>query len=150
MSLALVMLDIDHFKTFNDRHGHQAGDACLRAVASVLDRECHDGGITVTRYGGEEFALLMPGRQLEDAARIAERLRRASADLPVDGGPDQPPGAVTASLGGAAVPPWRRASALDLVAAADAALYRAKRNGRNRTETVSLQPVEPLDATRAA
>ena len=149
-SLALVMLDIDHFKSFNDRHGHQAGDACLRAVASVLERECHGGGIAVTRYGGEEFALLMPGWHLDDAAVMAERLRRAILDLSVRIGPDSPPVAVTASFGCAAVLPKSQASALDLVAAADAALYRAKRNGRNRTETMPLPGVDQLGATQAA
>ena len=149
-SLALVMLDIDHFKSFNDRYGHLAGDACLRAVASVLDRECHGAGITVARYGGEEFALLMPGLDLEDAACLADRLRLAIMTLSLRIGPDGPPVVVTASFGCAAVRPRSSATALDLVAAADAALYQAKRNGRNRTQAAPMPCVEAMDATRAA
>jgi diguanylate cyclase (GGDEF)-like protein len=120
---ALVLVDVDHFKQVNDRHGHQAGDETLQAVAQVL-RE-HAGGDDIpARYGGEEFALIMPGGDAGAAARTAERVRLALHDL------DRPI-RVTASFGVAAVPRDADSTA-ELIAAADAALLRAKAAGRDR------------------
>jgi len=121
--LGLVMLDVDHFKRFNDTHGHQAGDRALAAVGTVLrhrgrreDRAC--------RVGGEEFAVLLPGADGTAAAEVAERLRRAVEAL------DLPEGPVTVSLGSTSTRGAMRAH--DLVADADARLYAAKARGRNR------------------
>jgi diguanylate cyclase (GGDEF)-like protein len=137
-SLALVLADLDSFKSVNDRFGHQAGDAVLRRVAVILD----SGGRQVdlaARYGGEEFAVLAPGTDLEGATRLAERLRSeleaTTVTLP-DGREIQ----VTSSFGVAVKANLDGPE--DLVAAADEALYDAKRNGKNR---VAVQP-EPTAA----
>jgi diguanylate cyclase (GGDEF)-like protein len=115
------MIDVDRFKEFNDSRGHQAGDACLRAVAMVL-RECLvRASDVVARYGGEEFAVLLPDSDGDGAARTAERLRARVAD----GTP------VTISIGVATVAASRETSPSQLVANADDALYEAKRRGRN-------------------
>ena len=123
LPLTLVMLDIDHFKSVNDTHGHQAGDEVLRAVARALDSGAR-GGELLARYGGEEFVAVLPDTDAEDACHAAERLRRVIAEA------DCAP-AVTASLGTATFP----ADGLDadaLVDAADRALYASKQAGRNR------------------
>ena len=123
--LSLVMIDVDHFKAFNDRHGHIAGDEALADVARVLsgaarteDRAC--------RVGGEEFALLLPGADEAAAASVADRLRRGVEDMAGRFGP------VTVSLGVAAWDAGRHGDGAGLRAAADARLYAAKTGGRNR------------------
>jgi diguanylate cyclase (GGDEF)-like protein len=119
--VTLVLLDLDHFKRLNDTRGHQAGDDVLRRTAATL-REQQRTYDVAARYGGEEFALIGPGLSADDAAATAERIRAAIAGNGCD---------VTASVGVATYP--RDASdAHTLVAAADEALYRAKREGRNR------------------
>jgi diguanylate cyclase (GGDEF)-like protein len=123
-SLSVVMLDVDHFKSFNDRHGHPAGDSVLAAVARAL-RESLRPGDMVARYGGEEFIVLLPGVDLEAARRIAERIRVAVSDVALEGLPR-----VTVSLGGAMLAAGQTGDAL--VAAADKALYASKEGGRNR------------------
>ena len=141
--VGLIMLDIDHFKSFNDTYGHQQGDVVLREVARVL-RESSREIDEPARYGGEEMAVALPQTDLEGAYLFAERVRTALAALRVprlDG--DGPPLRVTASFGAAVMP----GSAVDkeaLIAAADAALYEAKRTGRNRTVRAEKQPSEPL------
>ncbi|HJQ36767.1 MAG TPA: two-component regulator propeller domain-containing protein [Thermoanaerobaculia bacterium] len=123
--LSLVLLDLDHFKALNDSHGHQIGDEALRAVATLLAERSELRGGLVARFGGEEFAWLLPGVTLEIAKREAEELRRAV------------PGAyrgVTASLGVSAGDGLNGLTPLSLVAAADTALYRAKSGGRDRVE----------------
>jgi diguanylate cyclase (GGDEF)-like protein len=128
---ALIILDIDDFKLVNDRHGHQTGDAVLRAVGDVVRANCR-GTDEAARYGGEEIAVVLPGTTLERAHEVAERIRAAIAahPFPIPGG-----GAVqvTASVGVAAAAPGRGQA--ELLAAADAALYTAKRGGKNRTVT---------------
>lgn len=121
--LSLIMLDVDHFKQFNDRFGHPAGDELLRQVAQVL-RESARAYDVAARYGGEEFALLLPNTTLEQAVQVAERLRKAIRAIP------NPHASVSASLG---VASYRFGSApATLLYEADAALYRAKRDGRDR------------------
>jgi diguanylate cyclase (GGDEF)-like protein len=125
--VALMMLDIDHFKRYNDRFGHQAGDEALRAVAQAVAREIRSVDF-VARYGGEEFAVIMPATEGHAAAAVAERVRRAveSRNLRApEGGP------VTVSIG-VAVYPEAGGDGPGLVAAADGALYAAKGDGRNR------------------
>jgi diguanylate cyclase (GGDEF)-like protein len=130
--LALVMVDLDNFKQVNDTHGHQQGDEVLASVASVL-RDFSRDIDAPARYGGEELAVILPQTEPEGAARLAERMREAVERLRIPRVGDAGYLQVTASFGVAAVPE----NALDeeeLVAAADAALYRAKRGGKNRVE----------------
>ena len=132
--LALVMVDVDHFKRFNDRYGHPAGDVCLRRVAALLGAAARRPADLAARLGGEEFALLLPGTGLAGAAYLARDLRAAvmALGIPHEDGAE---GVVTISAGVAA----RRPVASDfdtaaLVQAADRALYRAKARGRNGVE----------------
>jgi diguanylate cyclase (GGDEF)-like protein len=128
--LALLMLDLDHFKRLNDRYGHQVGDVALRRVAALL-RSCVRSSDLVARYGGEEFSvILVELRSLEDAIHIAERIRRTIGSSTVaekDGSGVR----ITASLG-VAHHPHCAGGAHELVGAADSALYRAKALGRDR------------------
>ncbi|HEX3316442.1 MAG TPA: diguanylate cyclase, partial [Solirubrobacteraceae bacterium] len=143
--LGLVMLDIDRFKDVNDTYGHQQGDVVLREVARVL-RESSREIDEPARYGGEELAVALPQTDLEGAYLFAERVRTAleARRIPrVDGAGGHL--RVTASLGAAAMPGNGDDTAA-LIAAADAALYRAKRAGRNRTERAEKQSREPLAA----
>ena len=123
--VSLILIDIDHFKRVNDTHGHDAGDAALRILASELREEVR-GVDTAARYGGEEFAIILPQAGPEGAFAVAERLRTRIERTEVPG-----VGTITASLGIATFP--LHASSRDLlVTAADRALYQAKRTGRNR------------------
>lgn len=134
-SVALVLIDLDHFKRLNDEWGHLAGDDVLRAVAEVL-REHARQGDTAARYGGEELALVLPGADLSGAVAAAERVRAAIAQVVA-------PAPVTASLG-VAVYPSCASDGPGLIAAADEALYVAKDGGRNQVHVApSRQPVVP-------
>ncbi|MEJ7891287.1 MAG: diguanylate cyclase [Solirubrobacteraceae bacterium] len=136
-SMAVIMLDLDHFKSINDVHGHKAGDAVL-AQMGALARTNVRGGDFVARYGGEEFVLLLPGTDLLGAGRLAENLRgRISATRLGD-----PPMPITASLGVAAATGDAQALRA-LVAAADAALYEAKANGRDRVVLAESRVLAP-------
>jgi diguanylate cyclase (GGDEF)-like protein len=128
--LALMMVDIDHFKLFNDRYGHVAGDTCLRAVGETLSLVTLEHAVLVARYGGEEFALLLPGLTIERATTIAEEARKAVEDLMINHS-ESPCGHVTVSIGVESMIPEKFQVAADLVEAADVALYDAKRRGRN-------------------
>ncbi|OAF01796.1 diguanylate cyclase [Bradyrhizobium centrolobii] len=133
-SLALLMIDVDHFKAYNDEYGHPAGDACLRMVAKILAAEMQRTGDLAARYGGEEFAMLLPNTDAAGCARIGERIRRAIREAGLVHMSNQASGSVTASLGGAASRPAfeRSAGGASLVEAADRALYIAKAAGRDR------------------
>jgi len=128
--LALLMVDIDYFKPFNDRYGHVAGDTCLRAVGETLSLVMLEQTVLVGRYGGEEFALVLPGLTVEQAAALAEDARRAVQELYINHS-ESPCGHVTISVGVESMVPEKYQTAADLVEAADAALYAAKRRGRN-------------------
>jgi diguanylate cyclase (GGDEF)-like protein len=128
--IALLMIDVDHFKLFNDRYGHLEGDHCLRGVGEVLLKSSKGEADFAARYGGEEFVLLLPGASLEKALQIAERLRRTVESLSF-ANTESPWGFVTVSVGVAALIPRDGDSAEKLVEAADAGLYAAKRHGRN-------------------
>jgi diguanylate cyclase (GGDEF)-like protein/PAS domain S-box-containing protein len=132
MPLSLIMIDIDQFKKYNDHYGHQAGDDCLRRVADALVQVVGRRPDMVARYGGEEFVALLPETPAAGAQAVAEKLRHAVEDLGIaheasDYGP-----VVTISLGGAVWEGQAVGSPEELVAQADAALYRAKKAGRNR------------------
>ena len=138
--LSLAMIDVDHFKIYNDHYGHQAGDECLQLIAAELKRNTRDIDL-VARYGGEEFAVVMPGTDITAAALVAERLRAAIVALAL---PHElaAAGIVTISLGVAALVPAPSRDAEALINLADVELYRAKRTGRNRVEVRSPQ-IEP-------
>lgn len=128
--LALILLDLDHFKDLNDRRGHPAGDDCLRRVGAFLSETVRRSGEVVARYGGEEFAILLPGVDGENAIRVAETLREGIERLAIPyaiGSARR----VTASCGVAAITPGGDIAAGHLVASADRALYAAKHSGRN-------------------
>jgi diguanylate cyclase (GGDEF)-like protein len=134
LPLSVLMIDIDYFKDFNDAHGHQAGDECLKEVARALSESVSRPGDLVSRYGGEEFAVMLAGTDLEGARRVAEKVRAAVADLDVPKHAASEAGRVTISVGAASVVPSERKAPEELMAAADRALYKAKRAGRNRVE----------------
>lgn len=125
--VSIVMIDLDHFKRLNDQHGHAKGDTVLRDAASVIVHQLRESDVAC-RYGGEELLVVMPNCSLEDAAHKAERLRIGIAAL------SQPGIDVSASFGVASIPATS-SSAHDLMQAADAALYAAKEQGRNRVVT---------------
>jgi diguanylate cyclase (GGDEF)-like protein/PAS domain S-box-containing protein len=143
--VSLLLLDVDHFKSFNDTYGHPAGDACLRLVAQAVAGACGRAGDFVARYGGEEFVVLLPRTSLEGATAVGERVRTAIEGMAHPHRGNQPVGVVTVSVGIATVDPTMADSDLGApVQRADEALYLAKRNGRNRVE-VAL-PIQVLDA----
>ncbi|TFW16429.1 GGDEF domain-containing protein [Duganella callida] len=127
--LALIMIDLDHFKKFNDTHGHLAGDQALRAAAQVLSGALRPTDFAV-RYGGEEMMVLLPQTSDKVAAAVAERLCERMRQASVFADMRQPLPHITASLGVAVLQPQQNEQ--DLIAAADAALYRAKESGRDR------------------
>lgn len=128
--LGLAMIDIDHFKLYNDHYGHQGGDACLQLVADAMSAELRATDL-LARYGGEEFVLLLPDTEPDGACLVAERLRAAVHAL-AEPHLRSPLGAVTISVGIASAVPSPETDAAGLVGAADAALYASKRAGRNR------------------
>jgi len=139
----LMMLDIDHFKRINDTHGHVAGDRVLQSVARTL-AACVRPMDTLARYGGEEFAIVLPACQAEFGRAVAERIRRAVAAMPI---PVSPHTAVhvTLSIGGAFALQWIRSTTALWTSRADAQLYRAKSEGRNRV-CIEEQPNSTVSA----
>ncbi len=145
--LSVVILDVDHFKHFNDTNGHPAGDVCLRTVAKILD-DVTRGSDIVARYGGEEFIVVTVDADREQAMGHAERIRAAVAKASIAGARSQPGGTLTVSAGVATYPEDGETMD-DLIAAADAALYRAKEAGRNRVLAASGAP-QPVGGGRGA
>ncbi len=142
--LALIMIDVDRFKHFNDYYGHQAGDACLQSLSCALTQAGRRAGETVARYGGEEFVVLLPNTNIDEALVCAHRIQDIvwSFALPHA---ESPAGIVTVSLGVASVQPEKSARPEDLLGLADSALYRAKHSGRNCIKLAT----EMLDAPAA-
>jgi diguanylate cyclase (GGDEF)-like protein len=127
-----MMIDIDHFKGFNDRYGHPAGDECLRRIAALISSHARRPYDTAARIGGEEFVLLMPATEEAGAAMIAERLRRGIENLHIPNAASAA-GYVTISGGTATLrPTTQQPGPAILTEAADRALYEAKTGGRNR------------------
>ena len=136
--LAAIMIDVDDFKRYNDRFGHPRGDDVLRLVATTIATVVQRREDCAARYGGEEFVALLPGAELDGAVAIAEHIRIAVEALAIPAAGDT--GYVTVSLGVAVLVPDLALSPEDLIVLADAALYAAKRNGRNRVEVGELPP----------
>ena len=134
--LAVLLLDIDRFKQYNDTLGHQAGDDCLRDVGAILKFKVRRAGELVARYGGEEFVVIAAGADMERAHQLAESIRTAVEEGAM-AHPGNPSGVVTVSIGIAAGVPRLDERAEDFVARADAALYRAKQEGRNRIKAAA-------------
>ena len=133
---SLVMCDVDHFKAYNDRYGHLAGDECLRQVAKSLARSCKRPTDVAARYGGEEFALLLPETPADGAMHVAEQAQRDIATLAIAHDSSPTSKIVTFSAGIASYVPDRDNASRDLTARADEALYRAKQLGRNRAVAI--------------
>jgi diguanylate cyclase (GGDEF)-like protein/PAS domain S-box-containing protein len=152
--LGLLMIDLDHFKAYNDRYGHPAGDECLRAVAKILAAEAQRPTDLAARYGGEEFVMLLPDTDAAGCARIGEKIRRALRAAALRHESNMPSQRVTASIGASACRPSIEPSleVTVLVEAADRALYAAKGDGRDRLvvadEVATLVP--SLAPSRAA
>jgi diguanylate cyclase (GGDEF)-like protein len=139
-SMGLIMLDLDHFKIFNDTYGHKAGDAMLAAMGSLVLKHVRREDIAC-RYGGEEFLLILPEAPLETTLARAELLKEAMGQLQIDH-QGQILGPLTTSFGVATFPEhaqnWE-----DLIRAADRALYRAKQKGRDRVEVAQTSDLQP-------
>ncbi len=131
-NLAVIMIDIDFFKKYNDNYGHQGGDDCLKKVASTLSNTLHRPGDFIARYGGEEFVVLLPNTDAEGAAVIAEHMRSNIEAQDISHALSGVAKHVTISLGVASVAPDDGTAPEDLIARADSALYKAKAEGRNR------------------
>jgi len=132
MPLSLVMIDIDHFKRYNDAYGHQAGDACLKQVADTMLQCAGRSPDLLARYGGEEFVILLPQADSPGAQTVAERILESVRALAIPHRMSSVSDAVTVSLGVATLMPDKGSSPEALVRCADDALYQAKKDGRNR------------------
>jgi diguanylate cyclase (GGDEF)-like protein len=133
-SLAVLMIDVDHFKAYNDRYGHQAGDQTLRRVAQTLQTFVYEAHDVLARYGGEEFAVILHRTDAAHASAVAERMRRSVSGLGIAHSDSKAGGVVTISIGIALVVPSRARQPEGAVQLADQALYEAKIHGRNRVE----------------
>lgn len=130
--LSLLLIDVDHFKKFNDHYGHLAGDGCLRALGRILSAIARRPADLAARYGGEEFAVLLPNTGPDGCAEIGEGIRQALHDLAMVHAQNPPSRLVTVSVGAATSVPSQASDSSTLVAAADRALYAAKDSGRDR------------------
>ncbi len=139
--LALLMMDVDGFKPFNDAYGHGGGDDCLRRIAGAIGGMVRRSGDVAARYGGEEFAVILPNTGLEGATAMAERIRAAVAALDIEHRAAPVGRSVTISVGGAVA---AGCSGAELLGAADAALYGAKRAGRDRSSVGEVPGYAPV------
>ncbi|MBT8143320.1 MAG: sensor domain-containing diguanylate cyclase, partial [Gammaproteobacteria bacterium] len=141
-NLALILCDIDFFKAFNDRYGHPAGDKALHAVAQAIDSCFKRAGELAARYGGEEFGVVIAGADADAALVLSEKMQKRVAELAIPHGASPVAETVTLSIGIASVIPGPHYDPLELVSAADRALYQAKGSGRNRV-VVAEQATHP-------
>ncbi len=140
--LSLILCDIDSFKSYNDTYGHPGGDECLRQVAGAIRGAVNRPADLVARYGGEEFAVILPNTQIQGAMQVAEHIQLKIAALQLPHAGSQVSQYVTVSLGVASIVPGSESETKILIAAADQALYQAKRLGRDR-----IQPYQPDPAS---
>lgn len=133
LPMSLIMIDVDFFKAYNDNYGHQAGDECLKKIAALLQETLTRTGDILARYGGEEFVVILPETNSDGAKAVAEKLRKKVESAKIPHAVSTINDYVTISLGTATAVPIRKQSD-KLIAAADDALYKAKKNGRNRFE----------------
>jgi diguanylate cyclase (GGDEF)-like protein len=148
--LSLIMIDIDHFKAYNDTYGHQQGDECLRQVAAALFHTATRAGDLVARYGGEEFGVILSHVTAAEAMLVAEKLRRAVFELRIPHKANPAAPGISISLGVATMIPQRDSDRADLVKMADWALYRAKADGRDRAVQSTYVPPRPSASDPAA
>ena len=130
--LSLLMIDVDYFKRYNDRYGHQAGDNCLQGVARAISSALKRPGDVPARYGGEELAVILANTELDGAVTVARTIQRQLGELHIPQADSAVTDEVTISIGAATMMPGQQTSATMLVAAADRGLYSAKDSGRNR------------------
>jgi len=135
--ITFMLADVDHFKRYNDTYGHQKGDDCLRAIAGAISSAVYRPADLTARYGGEEFAIIMPSTDQAGAHAVAERVCEAVRNLGIPHSASDVSSNVTLSIGVATTVPARVKSTGELVAAADAALYRAKHAGRDRSFVIA-------------
>ena len=131
------MLDVDWFKNFNDRYGHQEGDDCLRRISRILEQITGSSQGLAARYGGEEFVVVLPGCEGPEALTVAQKIGKAVEDAGIPHDKIQATGVVTVSAGVAFCYPATGQNPEDLLKKADAALYKAKANGRNNSVLAS-------------
>ncbi|MDB5058301.1 MAG: Response regulator, contains domain, partial [Chloroflexi bacterium] len=149
-SLAIILLDVDYFKRYNDTYGHQGGDACLKTVASILISCVLRHEDIVARYGGEEFAIILAGTELSGARIVANRIRARIESVEITHASSEVSNFVTVSAGVAATIPHKGDTPAGLIEAADKALYKAKQEGRNRVQTCAcIQPSQAVIVTPA-
>jgi two-component system chemotaxis family response regulator WspR len=129
----LLLIDVDQFKAYNDANGHLAGDELLRRVAETIGHCCRHPEDLPSRYGGDEFAVLLPGIPPSAVAAVGERLRMAVQDLKIERGSSSATPYVSLSIGGAVTVPAHEDGLVDLIAVADRNLYEAKAKGRNKS-----------------
>jgi diguanylate cyclase (GGDEF)-like protein len=141
LSMAVIMIDVDHFKRFNDTYGHQVGDECLRQVASVLSTSVLRPADLVARYGGEEFVVILPMVNQAGAVAVANRILEAVLAMAIPHSGNDGVGMVTVSVGVASGVPARGMEEKDLITLADRALYQAKNSGRNRVDSMCWNDV---------
>ncbi|MBF0381118.1 MAG: diguanylate cyclase [Magnetococcales bacterium] len=138
LGMAIIMLDIDHFKKYNDHFGHGEGDECLKKVANALEGSMQRSTDLLARYGGEEFVAVLPQVELDGAEIVAKKMCDAIADLKIDHPTSDTANHVTISLGCASIFPTRGSSSTPLLDAADQMLYNAKNSGRNQFKSIVL------------
>lgn len=146
-AFAVILFDIDDFKMYNDTYGHLAGDACLTQLGSALTAYTQGGDLFIARFGGEEFIVVLTGREAEDADGHAERIRRCVREcgMPAECGAR---GVITISLGIASVPRAEDCPYMKMIKNADVAMYRAKAGGKDRAERYVLSKVESAAENR--
>ena len=135
-SLSLLLIDVDHFKLYNDLYGHLAGDACLQAIATAIQSQLRRPPDMLARFGGEEFVIILPNTPASGAEIMSQTVLSAVASCAIPHA-GSPYGLVTASIGCATLTATLDGSTKDLLKAADDAMYRAKSNGRNQIQLAS-------------